>query len=717
MKHVAGRVALFVALALGGLRAQSTSQPAPPAFRSGASAIVVDVIVRDREGRPITDLTLQDFELREDGVLQEIRAMTMIAPEASGRTIAAPDRTVVTQRSVQSVGADAAPAGHSVVALVFDRLSPEARDLAQKAARSYLDRTHRVDDFVGVFGIDLSLETIQTYTNDRRKLSAALDDVAHRGSAAFGRRTSATRASTDPATPPTASAESPGQMPLDNPDVRSADAALAAVVARMERGFQKMEERQQGLATTHALQALVTSLGVLPGRKTIVFFAEGIQLPDQVMRSFDTLVEVANRRNVTIYTVDAAGLRVHSTQAAAGRVVADSSAGSVGAPASLEAGDPSLSERFERGLTAARSDPHASLSKLAELTGGFLVENTNNLRSGLARIEEDRRFHYLLTYSPRNTAFGGEYRRIAVTVKRRDARVRARSGYSAVHEPGAFPTLTYEVAALAMLERTPPPSDLPVTLQTLRLPQPKHPGRVALLVRVPGHALTWRTTADGTSYQSDFTILARITDAAGEVVRQAGQPYRLTGPIAGLEAARAGDVVFFRSPELPPGAYTVSYSVHDALADRASVGSAPIDVDGYAADALSVGDIVVIAKAERLPLVERDASNPLLVDDTLLYPRTGEPIAAGANATLPFFVSIRPSPKRPTLTTRLAIARTRQTVAQAPLTLDAPGADGVIRQFSRLSIGSLAPGSYALVLTVSDGASTTIRSAPFEISR
>lgn len=714
-----GAILLVATAALTSVVAQSPpTQPAAPAFRSGANAIVVDVIVRDRDGRPITDLGLEDFELREDGVVQDIRAMTLIAPERgtaappAGRP-AAPD--AAGDSPSRPSGADAAPAGNTVVALVFDRLSTEARDLAHKAARSYLDRPQRGDDFVGVFSVDLALETVQTYTNDRRKLAAALDEVAVRVASGFGNRMSPSRSSTNPATSPTAGAESPGQRPLETGPVRDAERALAQVVANMERGFQKMEEQQQGLSTTHALQAVVTSLGVLPGRKTVVFFAEGIQLPDQVMRSFDTLVEGANQRNVSIYTVDAAGLRVHSTQAAAGRVVHDSAAGSAGAPVSLEAGEAILSERFDRAFTAARSDPHASLSKLAESTGGFLIENTNNLRPGLARIEEDRRFHYLLTYAPKNANFRGEYRRIAVTVKRRDARVRARSGYAAVHEPGTFPTLTYEAPALALLARTPPPRDLPVTLQTLRLPQPKFPGRLALLVRVPGDALTWRTSADGASYQSDFTILARITDAAGNVARQASQPYRLSGPLAGLDAARAGEVVFFRSPELPPGAYTVSYSIYDAFGERGSAGSAPLDIEAAGADALSVSDVVVIAKAERMPLVERDASNPLLLDEILLYPRGAEPIAAGPDATLTFFVSVRPSSRQPAVTARLSIARARQTVAQSPLTLDAAAADGVIRQVSRISVGTLTPGSYSLVLTITDGASTAIRSAAFEI--
>jgi VWFA-related protein len=598
---------------------------------------------------------------------------------------------------------------------------------ARRAALSYLDRPYNPDDFIGVFLVDQSLHTVQTYTNDRIRLREAIEAVGRYGTSSFGRESSRIRAEAlgdrNPATSPTAGAESPGQAgPASRPPPGQGGGLeeLNRLVESMERNLEEIGNEQQGAAVTRSLRALVASLGVLPGRKTVVCFGEGLPLPDSALRSFEILVELANQRNVAIYTVDAAGLRAHSTQAAAGRVVSaagDDLSSISGAPDAASA--ESMTDKFDRGFTAARSEAHASLARLADLTGGFLVENTNNLKAGLDRIESDRRFHYLLTYSPKNTDFRGEYRRLAVTVKRKDVRVRSRNGYSALHEPGVFPTLTYEATPLALLARTPAPNELPATLQTFRLPQPEYPGRLALIVRVPARSLTFSVDADGVTYRSDFTILARITDAKGEPVRKASQPYRLTVPASRLETTRAGDIVFFRSPELPPGAYTVSYVVYDALADRASVGSTPIEVDARGPNELVVSDVVIVDRAERLPAVERDPTNPLIVADSVLYPRGGSSGSTTSGnqpseaTTLPFYVSVRPDRRRPPPTARLAIARARHTVAQLPLTLDAPAADGVIRQLSRIDVGGLPPGAYSLVLTITDGASTTIRSAPF----
>ena len=43
-----------------------------PVFRTSTTAAVVDVIVRDRTGQPVQGLTVDDFEILEDGVAQRV---------------------------------------------------------------------------------------------------------------------------------------------------------------------------------------------------------------------------------------------------------------------------------------------------------------------------------------------------------------------------------------------------------------------------------------------------------------------------------------------------------------------------------------------------------------------------------------------------------------------------------------------------------------------
>src|SRR5688572_11207073 len=50
----------------------------PPVFRGGTNQVRVDVTVLDRKGLPITDLTKEDFEIREDGIEQSIDTLKLI---------------------------------------------------------------------------------------------------------------------------------------------------------------------------------------------------------------------------------------------------------------------------------------------------------------------------------------------------------------------------------------------------------------------------------------------------------------------------------------------------------------------------------------------------------------------------------------------------------------------------------------------------------------
>ena len=320
---------------------------------------------------------------------------------------------------------------------------------------------------------------------------------------------------------------------------------------------------------------------MLPGRKSVVFFAEGLALPEVVLPQFDSVVATANRANVSVYTVDAAGLRVHSKDAETGREVRAAGAQSmIVNPDGSTGGSLGALERLEDVL---RKDPRTSLTLLADRTGGFLIENTNDLARGFQKIDADRRFHYLLTYTPKNADFAGEWRRVEVRVPSRKVEIRSRSGYPAVRLLSAIPLLAYEGPALAALDRTPPPADLPLRLGAFVFPEVKGGSRAALMVAASGETLTFETTPDG--FRTDFTLMARVKDASGEVVRKGSQPYRLTGPAADRDRTQKGEILFYRQPELPPGRYTVEGVVHDALGPRAGVVRMPLDVPADTASA------------------------------------------------------------------------------------------------------------------------------------
>jgi VWFA-related protein len=169
---------------VNGQQQAPATPPSSDAQRFGAAttAVVVDVIVRDKAGRPVTDLKAADFQLFEDDQPQDIGNVTLVAAPPSSLTAGAV--------GTPPAGAPAAASGTvpapTFVALVFDRLSPEGRALAWKGSQAYLESA-RDNDFAGVFVVSNGLETVQTYTTDRVALRKGLEEAASRATANFSK--------------------------------------------------------------------------------------------------------------------------------------------------------------------------------------------------------------------------------------------------------------------------------------------------------------------------------------------------------------------------------------------------------------------------------------------------------------------------------------------------------------------------------------------------
>jgi VWFA-related protein len=124
-------------------------------------------------------------------------------------------------------------------------------------------------------------------------------------------------------------------------------------------------------------------------------------------RTYDELMDIANAANVSFYPVDSRGL------AAFDRDLSET---------------PVLAPYTEAQLVRSRVE---SLRTLATNTDGLAVVETNNLDQGFKRIVEDLTSYYLLGYYSTNTALDGRVRKIKVRVKRSGVDVRARRGYKA----------------------------------------------------------------------------------------------------------------------------------------------------------------------------------------------------------------------------------------------------------------------------------------------
>lgn len=417
---------------------------APPTFAVGTSSVVLDVVVRDRRGGLVEDLEVADFDVREDGARQSVESFRVVAR----RLAASPPAhgPALPPLGAAAPGAGPASVGPApVLAFVFDRLSPAGRDMARRAAAAYLATAPVGADLVGVYAVDLALHTVQPFTRDPALIQAALERATSCGHTALASATSRadvreridTMANADAALGADTQLTGASGRGERSTGSRAGQTALAKaegeIEVRLQRSLELLERSQQGYATAAALRAVVETLAGAPGRKTVLLFSEGLALPANVQPSFRALVARANEVNVSFYAMDAGGLRVASPTAETALELRQ--AGERRLRQNGGAGDPaaegSVMRQLERNEDLLRLDPRSGLGQLAEETGGFLISDTNDAAASLRRLEEDMRFHWVLSYSPTNEKLDGRFRRLAVRVRRPGVSVQARKGYVA----------------------------------------------------------------------------------------------------------------------------------------------------------------------------------------------------------------------------------------------------------------------------------------------
>jgi hypothetical protein len=214
---------------------------------------------------------------------------------------------------------------------------------------------------------------------------------------------------------------------------------------------------------------------------------------------------------------------------------------------------------------------------------------------------------------------------------------------------------------------------------------------------------------------ADLAVVVRLRNEYHQEVSRVSQHYQLTAPAAKLDAARAGDILFYRETELPPGKYTLDAVAYDAGASAASVKSMPFEVPAPGASGAILSSLVVIDHVERVPAEERDPNNPLYFGEMLVYPSLGDPFRKSAVKALGFYFTARgPANARKG---QMEIVRQGQSIHRQPFDLPAPDAAGVIRHALTVPTQGFAPGTYEVRVDMMAGAERLAsRSASFTVA-
>ncbi len=709
---------------------QTPAQDQDDVVRVRSNEVRLDVVVKDKKGRPIKDLKQADFEVLEDGVSQKVESFRFVNREAApnksetksdGVTTAPPVPTATPPRSAPTV-----------TALVFDRLSPEARNLAKKAGLAYAQEGMSSGGFTGVFGIDQSMRTIQPFTDNAQLVKDAVEVATGAATSTYVSGAQKMRDNTErirsldnqisgSSSAATAAGASQDSAGASAAGAEAGQAALQQKFIEMQNQmldhYERLERDQEGFATINSLLAVISPMQNLPGRKTIIFFSEGLKIPPSVMTKFPAVVNAANRANVSIYAIDAGGLRAESNTVEAAKElnsIAGAALANQGRGSDRGASGPYL-RALERNEDLLRFDPRSGLGMLSDQTGGFLIHDTNDLAAGMRRIDDDVNGYYFLTYVPQNKEYDGRFRRISVKVGRSNVDIQSRQGYYAVESAGQLPILDYEVPAIAASRNAKSsPTQNMLHSSALSYPVSGQGGLTLILAEAQLAAFKFSPSIDNKTYNTDFSIVALVRDQSEQIVQKLSQHYALNGPIQNLETAKKGNVLFYREAQLSPGKYNVQLISHDAATGNVNVNTTPLEIfAGGDETKPRLSSVAVLKRAERLSPEEQRRDQPLRFGELLVYPNLGERIDRNSTKQLAYFFTAWPG-KGVTKPMQMTLEILQNNKPVGSTSGELPPADerGQVKYAGSFAIDKLDPGKYELRITVNNQVS---RSTSFVI--
>jgi VWFA-related protein len=362
--------------------------PAPvpaeaPTFRVTAREVLLDVLVIDKNGQPVTGLKPSDFSVTEEGDSQVIRRVdehhAMDAADLSKLTSLPelPPNTFSNYTPVRNSNA-------SIVLLLDAMDSPvEAQMSMREQLIKYL-KNMQPGPPVAIFQLDTEMRLIQGFTTDPKALLAAAESKRDMPSLAK----------------PTAAPRNYGGDALYR----------RTLMANLREGMRMMGSYLSGY----------------PGRKNLIWFTgripmtrlgfgfgnpfgDGMTVSDSEGESKE-LTDVLSVSRIAVYPVDTYGLVVGPGLSAASRGGMPMRGGTGGIP----------------GFTN-----HANMDEIAEQTGGKAYYNTNDFTRVIGDVARTSSNYYTVAYATTNTKWNGEFRKIKITVDRPDVQLLHKNGYYA----------------------------------------------------------------------------------------------------------------------------------------------------------------------------------------------------------------------------------------------------------------------------------------------
>jgi VWFA-related protein len=687
---------------LAALSAPTFAQQTPGAtVKTTVDEVLLDLVVRDKKGKPVTDLKPEDLTVLDNGVRQTLTSFHLVsgseAISTSGvKTALDPLRQV------------------RLVTLAFETMTEaDQRKLARTAALDLIKGDQGANVFYSVVAINTQLLALQQFTRDKAALTKAIEHATG-GLAAPGmasesesilaelkRNLSGANGAVQD-TDVLAAASQTASQPVANGS-QALDAKLASVMLDMLRMDSAVTAQGSRLTLT-ALRALVDGQRSMPGRKSVIYFTWGMYLAPELDVPFHNLLSTANRDNVTFYSIDTRGVMVSAQNSGArGQLngAAQASATTVNRKGGATTKDEVMSS--DNAETSARANVQESIRDLAESTGGFLIGDSNDLRVPLRHVNEEISSYYELSYNPGIQNYDGSFRKLSVGAGRKDLVIHARNGYFALPlESRSTGLQPFEAPLLKILSEGKVSEDIPFRAGGVLL-QPKPQGTSYLaLVEVPLHELQPRADAAKHTYAVHFSLVALVKDAKGEVVEKLARDRSL---FVLPDQLKLGNFLEKMMVTLPPGKYTVECALMDQQSGKTGTQRSEFTV-GPKTAGVAISSLAPM-RSYTPNAKGLDPNDPLQFQGGSITPTMDLTVKKEPNTVLRLFFTVYPDlsiPAKPSV--EIEFRQAGKSLTKVPMDLPAPDAQGRIPYLMTVPAASIPPGVYEIHAVARQGASS-----------
>jgi VWFA-related protein len=527
------------------------SRDAPTTFKVRVNLVLVRVVVRDQQGKVVSNLKKEDFQLFDSRKLQAISSFNVETPETrTASAVATSNPDAGYSSSADTVGGKATVLPQRFVSMVFDdvHLSMEdatfVRDSATRffAALAPSDRVS-INTTSGQF--------TREFTDDPEGLKKALFGIVPRPMGTGG----------SPGCPDVSYYQA--DLIVNKSDTQALAAAAEEAVQCAFNGDERFITQAQTMAAVAAnlalnsgdaetqyayrhLEEIVRRLASMPGQRVLVLVSPGF-LQTTIQSEASELADRATHSNIVINTIDARGLYAPDVM------------GDIANPPRDTFRTAGLKTSYRVSAQSAQAEV---LAQLADGTGGRFFHNRNDIDEAMREAGAAPAVSYLLGFSPQNLKIDGRYHALKVSLTRKEKyTVQARHGYYAprsISDPAEATKAEIREALFSQEEI----HDLPVELQTQFFRKDEVGARLAILTRLDLKGIHFRKTEGRNNDQ--LTIVTGIFDENGNYVTGGEKTVEMKLLDATYERLSHSGLTVKSSFDVKPGTYMVRLVVRDA---------------------------------------------------------------------------------------------------------------------------------------------------------